>query len=319
MDGASFFICFAGWTLGGIVNGISGLGAGIFALPIVLLVTDIKTASLITCIICIPLPAILGWQFRHHYRLADLRLLFLGTIPGALLGVALLPRIPARALQMGLGIMLMAHMLWHLLAHRPGPLRSPLLWGTASGAVAGFIQAVSGLGGPPIGMYAQLAHWDKDRTRGNISLYFLGLSLPLVLTQYLAGYYTGPVLQGLIPCLLGCGTGLAISYPLARRIGEAGFQRLLAIVIGLSGFSILTRALLDSCTKKGRRHDVLFYGPKTVKTGLRLQFAHGIGPAGHYQRIALVQHGERRRDELEDTLACRTDAHDHDPEGLDQV
>ena len=51
MDWASFFICFTGWTLGGIVNGISGLGAGIFALPIVLLVTDIKTGSLITCII----------------------------------------------------------------------------------------------------------------------------------------------------------------------------------------------------------------------------------------------------------------------------
>lgn len=59
-------------------------------------------------------------------------------------------------------------------------------------------------------------------------------------------YYTGPVLQGLIPCLLGCGVGLVISYPLARKIGEASFQRLLAIVIGLSGFSILTRALLDS-------------------------------------------------------------------------
>ena len=142
--------------------------------------------------------------------------------------------------------MLMAHMIWHLLAHRPGPLRSPLLWGSVSGAVAGFIQAVSGLGGPAIGMYAQLAHWDKDRTRGNISLYFLGLSLPLVLMQYLAGYYTGPVIQGLIPCLLGCGAGLVISYPLARKIGEASFQRLLAVVIGLSGFSILTRALLDS-------------------------------------------------------------------------
>ena len=159
MDWISFFICFTGWTLGGIVNGISGLGAGIFALPIVLLVTDIKTASLITCIICIPLPAILGWQFRHYYRMADLRLLLLGTIPGALLGVALLPLIPARVLQIGLGLMLMAHMIWHLLAHRPGPLRSPLLWGSVSGAVAGFIQAVSGLGGPAIGMYAQLAHW----------------------------------------------------------------------------------------------------------------------------------------------------------------
>ena len=170
--------------------------------------------------------------------MADLPLLLLGTIPGALLGVALLPLIPARALQVGLGIMLMAH--------RPGPLHSPRLWGSVSGALAGFIQAVSGLGGPAIGMYAQLAHWDKDRTRGNISLYFLGLSLPLVLMQYLAGYYTGPVLQGLIPCLLGCGVGLVISYPLARKIGEASFQRLLAIVIGLSGFSILTRALLDS-------------------------------------------------------------------------
>ena len=137
--------------------------------------------------------------------------------------MALLPLIPARALQVGLGIMLMAHMVWHLLAHRPGPLHSPRLWGSVSGALAGFIQAVSGLGGPAIGMYAQLAHWDKDRTRGNISLYFLGLSLPLVLMQYLAGYYTGPVLQGLIPCLLGCGVGLVISYPLARKIGEASF------------------------------------------------------------------------------------------------
>ena len=77
-------------------------------------------------------------------------------------------------------------------------------------------------------------------------IHILGLSLPLVLMQYLAGYYTGPVIQGLIPCLLGCGAGLVISYPLARKIGEASFQRLLAVVIGLSGFSILTRALLDS-------------------------------------------------------------------------
>lgn len=52
--------------------------------------------------------------------MADLRLLLLGTIPGALLGVALLPLIPARALQVGLGIMLMAHMVWHLLAHPAG-------------------------------------------------------------------------------------------------------------------------------------------------------------------------------------------------------
>ncbi|WP_418735191.1 hypothetical protein [Desulfovibrio sp.] len=56
--------------------------------------------------------------------------------------MALLPLIPARALQVGLGIMLMAHMVWHLLAHRPGPLHSPRLWGSVSGALAGFIQAV---------------------------------------------------------------------------------------------------------------------------------------------------------------------------------
>ena len=132
------------------------------------------------------------------------------------------------------------------------PVRSPRLADLFAGCPAGVQLYAPGqalrpaAGGPAIGMYAQLAHWDKDRTRGNISLYFLGLSLPLVLMQYLAGYYTGPVLQGLIPCLLGCGVGLVISYPLARKIGEASFQRLLAIVIGLSGFSILTRALLDS-------------------------------------------------------------------------
>lgn len=250
MDWTGFTICFAGWTLGGFVNGISGLGAGIFALPLVLLVTDIKTASLITCIICIPLPAILGWQFRRHVRPADLRRLIPGTVAGLLLGLALLPLIPARALQTGLGGMLMAYMLWNLCAHRQAPpqarARTGWLWGSFSGALAGFIQAVGGLGGPAMGMYVQLSGWDKDRARGNMSLYFLGLSLPLVPLQFLAGYYDARVLAGLVPCLLGCCTGLLLGYPLARRIGETGFQRMLSLVIGLSGFSILIRALLDN-------------------------------------------------------------------------
>lgn len=246
MDWTSFFICFSGWALGGFINGISGMGAGILALPVVLLVTDIKIASLIACFIGIPLTVVMGWQYRRHVRMADIRHLMLGTIPGALLGVVLLPVIPSRALQISLGALLVAYMFWQLLAHRAAALRSPCGWGATAGAAAGFIQAVGGIGGPPVGIYAQLARWDKDRTRGDLSCYFLLMSLPLVAIQYLAGYHTAEFLQGLVPCLLGCGTGLLFSLPVARRIGEKNFHRLLTLVIGISGLTILARALLAS-------------------------------------------------------------------------
>lgn len=245
MDWTSFVICFTGWLLGSFVNGISGMGAGIFALPIVLLVIDIKTAALISCAIAIPLPGTLTWQFRKHIRLSDLRPLFLGSFPGMVLGVLMLPVVPARFLQISLGIMLVAYMFWHMLVHQLPVLGSPRLWGTTSGAVGGFIQAIGGLGGPPLGMYAQLSRWDKDRTRGNLGAYFVGTALPIIAMQVFAGYYTPYVIRNLIPCLLGCAVGLVLGYPVARRIGEVNFQRLLTAVIGLSGLSILIRALLE--------------------------------------------------------------------------
>lgn len=245
MDTWGFLTIFLAWSVGGFVNGVSGLGAGVIAMPFMLCVVDIKIASLAACLISLPLPAVVGWQHRRFLCLQCIRPLLAGMLPGMLAGILLIPVIPGRLLQVCLGIMLVTHMIWQLVPHPPhAPSARSSLWGVLAGGLAGLVQALSGIGGPPAAMYAQHAHWDKDKIRCNLSLVFVIISCPIVITQFSLGYYTADVMQTFLPAALGCGTGLVLAYPVARRIGEVSFQHLLAVIIGLSGLSMLARSFL---------------------------------------------------------------------------
>lgn len=243
MEAWGFAIIFLAWGIGGFVNGVSGLGAGVIAMPFMLCVVDMRAASLAACLISLPLPAVVGWQHRRYLCPRLLRPLLAGMLPGMLAGMALLSVIPGRLLQTCLGIMLVAHMIWQLVPHPHTPPARPVLWGIMAGGLAGFVQALSGIGGPPAAMYAQRAHWDKDMIRANLSLLFVIISCPIIILQYRLGCYTADVMHTFLPAALGCGTGLVFAYPVARRIGEVSFQHLLAVVIGLSGLSMLIRAV----------------------------------------------------------------------------
>lgn len=99
------------------------------------------------------------------------------------------------------------------------------------------------LSGPPVAIYALYVGWDKDTTRGTLSLYFLGISICTCIVQAAAGLYTPVVVKAALWGMPGALVGLVVSLPVARFVRESVFQGILLVMIAFAGSVCIIRAV----------------------------------------------------------------------------
>ena len=116
---SSYPLVFLAWFLGGFINGVSGMGAAMVALPIVACVLEMSEAVPATCLVAVTLAVYVAWMYRAHSRVAPIIPMLLGCIPGLIIGVCVLRVVPGIWLQGGLGAALIVYVAWQLL-HRAG-------------------------------------------------------------------------------------------------------------------------------------------------------------------------------------------------------
>lgn len=127
-------------------------------------------------------------------------------------------------------------------AVRPTPRESlPSFWAALTGAAAGFLVGLVGMGGPPLVLYALAHTWDKDAFRGFLWSSFL-LTLPAA--ALLLALRMGPEILGwtafglgLVPLLwLGSKAGLVLS----RRWDAARMRTVATVMLVLiAAWSVL--------------------------------------------------------------------------------
>ena len=100
------------WFLGGFVNGVSGMGAAMVALPIVAGFMDMSEAVPSSCLVTCIVAGYVAWMYRRSCRMASVWPMLLGCLPGVLAGVWVLKFVPGTWLQAGLGSLLLVYMLW---------------------------------------------------------------------------------------------------------------------------------------------------------------------------------------------------------------
>lgn len=243
MFDSSYPLVFIAWFLGGFVNGVSGMGAAMVALPIVACVLEMSEAVPATCLVGTVVALYVAWMYRSSCRLAPLPPLFLGCVPGVVAGVLVLRAVPGIWLQAVLGAALVAYVFWQCLHRGAGRHPENARGGAISGFASGFSNAAISFGGPPVAIYALYVGWDKDTTRGTLGLYFLVICILTCLAQAVAGLYTPAVLTAALYGMPGALAGLLVSLPFARSIRESVFQAILLVMIGLAGVICLFRAL----------------------------------------------------------------------------
>ncbi|PWG65419.1 TSUP family transporter [Spiribacter halobius] len=231
--------------LGGAVKGTVGVG---LPLVVVSLLGSFLDPKLAVVLVTVPVVVSNVWQsLRSGIVLGAARRFWPLILPFVLctwLGAQLLASMHTAlllgflgALVIGFSMLNLAQPQWRL-APRYEPFAGP-----GVGAVAGVLNGVSTVNGPPLIMYLVSLGLQKNDFVGSYGLIALAGSIPLVLS-YIGVGLMGPAEFGasalaLVPVLAGLLTG----ERLRRRIDPDLFRKVLLVVLIVLGLNLIRRAL----------------------------------------------------------------------------
>ena len=174
----------AGW-----VQGVSGFGSALIAIPLLTLIIDIKTAVPLCSLASTVIATYMTLQLRHSFDLKKIGPLCMGAIPGIAVGATLLKTVPSHIIETVMGVFLIGYGVFNLFFAIP-PKRIHRRWGYLAGFLTGAIGAALSAGGPPTIIYTTLNNWTKDEIKATLSGFFCFTSYLVIVAHLITGVTT---------------------------------------------------------------------------------------------------------------------------------
>jgi len=221
-----------------IVQGITGFGAVILALPVIVFFFPVTTVVPALIVVNLLQTTYFMISQREHIDWKQVRSIVLFMLVGVPFGYAVFSEFSPDALKTALGIFVIFVAVWNLSGvklEKPAPMALYklllMMGGVAQGALAS--------GGPFIAIYSARMVPEKAAFRATLSTVWTGLNIVLCVAYTATGAWNSnmPVLMGLaVPCLvLGTATGMALH----DRIREEPFKKLVYVVLLIAGAVLL--------------------------------------------------------------------------------
>ena len=227
------------------VAGMAGFAFGLVAAAVWLhVLSPLQTTTLIVAFGLI-VQGYSVWKLRRALKPARLLPFLLGGAIGLPLGVELLRWAPAAHVRTAIGVLLILFSVWSLA--RPQLNRITAGGRLADGGVgvlSGILGGMTGFGGILPTIWSGLRGWPKDEQRAVFQptgvAIFLGTALWLGGTGSVTPDTTRLFLIGLPALLVGSWLGLR----LYGRLDEAGFRRVVLILLLASGVALVVPAFM---------------------------------------------------------------------------
>lgn len=235
------FVC---WFAGGFVSGVSGIGGTMFAFPFLALAIPMHALIPLSCLVCFFKDACMIAMHVRFCRFDAMPWLLLGAVPGSFAGVYLLQICSGAVLQGAVGLLLLYYVYWQMTYRAAqGPVSHPRMLGAAAGFGAGLLGTAISFDGPPIGAYGLCMGWEPRVFLGTLGVFFVIRGSLTVILQATAGFYTPEVLGYALYGAPGVILGTLLAFPVAKRIPQETFRKVLLVIIGVAGLVCLVRAL----------------------------------------------------------------------------
>lgn len=225
----------------GFLQGFAGFGAGLLAVPLLLLRFDITVAVPVCVLASIVLNAQLCVSYRDALSWGRIMPLLLGSIPGLILGSLVLVHAPPVLTRSVLGGILVAYGLWGLWAKSAtGMMGSPRpVYGYAAGMASGAMGAAFSANGPAAIVYVSLTDWPKNTIKGTLAGYFLANNVATLAAEAASDLLTLQVaLAGMVGAA-GIGLGGWMGVRACSQLGERDYRRAMFALLFLMGGNLL--------------------------------------------------------------------------------
>jgi len=239
-DWSALVLILAGALAGGFVNGLTGFGTGLTALPLWLqAVEPLVAAQLVSAASIVghisTLPAI--WHAVDWRRLAPMLLAGLIGVP---IGGWILPGISLPTFKLTVGTLLIAYCAFMLLA--AGRLRlaaggrgAEAVIGLAGGVLAG----LAGLSGMLPTLWAALKGWPKEERRMVFQVFNLTILSAMLLANLVQGRIGLRFVVAIGVALPGTLLGARLGSLVYRRLDDRRFDRIVLLLLLLSGVGLV--------------------------------------------------------------------------------
>jgi uncharacterized membrane protein YfcA len=229
--------------VGGLVNGLIGIGFALFVLNFLAVALGTKTGILVMSLIA-PVPsAYQMWRTREQTATwVRLRSLLAGAFAGSLVGAPLLVLLPIWVISIGLGLITVQFVVDQALRRSP-----PMSAGAERrlAPVAGFFSGLSngaiGAAGPVAGSFLLSLGLRGPEFVFGISTVFTFVSTLRLILFGVAGQYTAELVLLAAAMLIPSMGGQAVGLRLQGRANEKVFRRLLLTVLFISSVNLLIR------------------------------------------------------------------------------
>src|SRR5262245_53931843 len=236
MDWLSPGLVLAGALIGGLLNGLTGFGTGLTALPLWLQVLEPAVAAQLVSVASIAghvsaLPAL--WRDSDWPELAPL--LSAGSI-GVPVGLCVLPLIKVGVFKITVGVVLIAYCAFmlgaagHLHVRRAGAPAE-----MAIGFIGGVLGGIAGLSGPAPIVWGALRAWPKARRRRTLQVFNSAVLAAMLLASLLGGLIGTRLLVVSAIALPATLVGSWLGERLYHRLDDRRFDRVVLALVFLSG------------------------------------------------------------------------------------
>lgn len=160
------------FLLAGFIQGMTGFGSALVAIPLLSLFLDIKEAVPLCMLNSVVITTFLSLKMRRHLDRNKIIPLCISALPGILVGATLLKNLSSTLIRTSLGALLIAYSLYSLFS-TPKTRKLHKAWAYVAGFSTGAIGAAFSAGGPPTIIYSTLNNWSKNEIKATLSGFFL--------------------------------------------------------------------------------------------------------------------------------------------------
>ena len=229
---------------GSVVFGLTGFGAALVSIPLASHIVSVPFALALFVLMDLANAFRIGFENPRNAVRPELTRMAPTILAGTVVGVTLLVNLPRAAATLALGVFVFAFALYSLVSRPDASRRLGGAWAWPASFAGGITSTLFGAGGSPYAMYLSHRGLSKEQFRATMGL----ATLTSISLRFVAFLITGLLLDpevwlyalAVVPAGLA---GLWVAGHLFRRISREALMRAVALLLLVSGVSLVVRAV----------------------------------------------------------------------------